>query len=270
MLPRMTHQTTTSEPRRVLVTGAAGAIGTPVAAALAARGHRVRGLDRVPHPALADHVVGDITDRAAVDRAMAGIDTLVHLAAYPNPADFIDTLLRPNVVGLYHVVAAAVAAKVRRIVLASSMQVVSGGRKQAPPPADDALVTTAVRAPTNYYALTKLWAEDLGEMTAREQGIEVIAARIGFFPRDVKEAHRIRDRGWDDAYLSHDDAGRFFIRTVESPWPSGLAGVRFLVAFVTGPGRGGVNRYDRRPGQRLGYEPRDVFPQGLPFAVDMA
>ena len=265
----MMHEATTGEPRRVLVTGAAGAIGVPVAAALAARGHHVRGLDRVAMPGLEDQVVGDIADRAAVDRAMCGIDTLIHLAAYPNPADFLDTLLRPNVVGLYHVVASAVAAKVRRIVLASSMQVVSGHDRPAKDATRPARIATGVRAPTNFYALTKLWAEDLGEMIAREQGIEVIAARIGFLPRNPATAKTFVERpAWREFYLSHDDASRFFVCAVESAWPDDADQPPYLAAYVMGPGDGpAANRHDRGPSEALGFVPRDVFPAGLPFTV---
>ena len=46
----------------VLVTGSAGRIGRAVSAELVARGHRVRGFDRVPSPALRETVVGDVAN----------------------------------------------------------------------------------------------------------------------------------------------------------------------------------------------------------------
>jgi len=257
-----------NDPHRVLITGAAGTIGVVVTRALQQRGHHVRGLDRTADPGLEDHIVGDITDRPTVERALDGIDTLVHLAAYPNPADFIDTLLGPNVVGLYQVVTAAVEAGVRRIVLASSMQVVSGlGRPRAAE--DDAEpISTQARAPTNNYALTKLWAEDLGEMIARVKGVEVIAARIGHLPRTAEEAGRMAHRPRSQAYfLSHDDAGRFFVRAVEAPWPGEAGTVPFHIAYVMGPLPDGQPGHDRGPGEALGFFPRDLFPAGLPFEV---
>src|SRR3954451_16205358 len=107
-----------AEPRRVLVTGSTGAIGQPLCRYLLQRGHTVRGFARRPTPGLDDYVTGDLGDRDAVRRAADGMDTIVHLGAYPNPADFIDVLLQPNVVGLYHVCEAAAAAGVRRLVLA--------------------------------------------------------------------------------------------------------------------------------------------------------
>ena len=96
-----------ASPKRVLVTGSTGAIGQPLSRYLTGRGHTVRGLARRPTPGLTDFVVGDLADREAVRRAVNGMDTVVHLGAYPNPADFIEVLLGPNVVGLYHICEAA-------------------------------------------------------------------------------------------------------------------------------------------------------------------
>src|SRR3954471_14828833 len=112
----MPEQTTT--PRRVLVTGSTGAIGQPLTRYLVARGHTVRGFARRPTPGLTDYVEGDLTDRDAVRRAVDGMETVVRLGAYPNPADFIDVLLGPNVVGLYYVCEAAVEFGIKRLVLA--------------------------------------------------------------------------------------------------------------------------------------------------------
>src|SRR3954469_26058682 len=80
----------TTAPRRVLATGSTGAIGQPLTRHLLGRGHTVRGFARRPTPGLTDYVETDLTDRDAVRRAVEGMDTIVHLGTYPNPADFID------------------------------------------------------------------------------------------------------------------------------------------------------------------------------------
>ena len=104
------------------MTGSAGRIGRAVCAELVARGHRVRGFDRVPSPALEDAVVGDAVNPADVARALDGMDTAVHLAATPDETDFLTQLLPNNVVGLYHVLEAARRARLARLVLISSGQ----------------------------------------------------------------------------------------------------------------------------------------------------
>lgn len=251
----MTESTTT--PHRVLVTGASGAIGTPVCRHLLERGHSVRGFALTANPDLADSIVGDLADLALVRQAVEGIDTVIHLAAYPNNADFLDVLLEPNVRGLYNVCAAAVAAGVQRLALASSLQVISGIKKEGIVHIADGA------APTNHYALTKVWAEDLGEMYARVHNLSVIIVRVGWFPRNTDEARRLAQnpRG-TSVYFSHPDAARFFARCVESPTPSN--GECATVFATSKPA--GTPRLDMLPAQQiLAYQPLYTWPQGMPF-----
>src|SRR5262245_33009943 len=149
---------------KVLVTGSAGTVGRPLCAELARRGHAVRAVDLAPTPEVADAVVADVADAAAVDAATRGMDAVVHLAAQPHDRPFPE-LLGPNVVGLYNVMDAARAHAVKRVVLASSMMVVSGRKAMTPPAPTDA------RLPNNHYALTKVWAEQMGELYARRFGM---------------------------------------------------------------------------------------------------
>ena len=77
-------------PMRVMVTGATGFLGSHAVKALTDAGHDVRLLVRSPAriaPALAphginhvDHVVGDVTDVASVERALEGCDAVLHAA----------------------------------------------------------------------------------------------------------------------------------------------------------------------------------------------
>src|SRR5262249_57708132 len=79
--------------RSVLVTGATGFLGKALVPRLAAAGHRIRMLGRsTPGPELLAHgelVQGDLTDRAVVKKALAGVDVLYHLAGLVSfhPAD---------------------------------------------------------------------------------------------------------------------------------------------------------------------------------------
>ncbi|MCC9075576.1 NAD(P)-dependent oxidoreductase [Litorilinea aerophila] len=251
----------TSHPQRVLVTGSTGAIGQPVCQRLLERGHHVRGFARRPTPGLDDYVVGDLSDREAVRRAVEGMETVIHLGAYPNDADFLEVLLEPNVRGLYHVCDAAREFGVKRLVLASTLQTVTGhgwpGR--------------AVRIedgpkPVNHYALTKVWAEVMGDMYARVYGLSVISARIGWLPRNPTEAKRlVESKIGKDVFFSHGDAQRFFERCVESPTPG--PGESAIVFAVSKPAE--IERLELEPARRiLGYEPQDVWPEGLPFTLE--
>jgi nucleoside-diphosphate-sugar epimerase len=111
---------------RVLLTGAAGFIGSHVAEALLAAGHTVRGLDLAP-PAEADPAVawfaGDITDATRCAEAAQGCDAVCHLAARVGdwgPAAAYD---RVNVLGTANLVRAAREAGARRFLLVSSVAV---------------------------------------------------------------------------------------------------------------------------------------------------
>lgn len=238
---------------KVLVTGSAGAIGQPVCAELLRRGHHVRALDRVGTPGVEDARVVDLVDRQGVRAAAQGVDCIVHLAAHPDEADF-SLLEGPNVRGLFHVLDAARQEGVRRVVLASSIQALGNWwdmSRGAPAAPRDGL-------PSNHYALTKVWAEHMGEMYARCFGLGVLAVRIAFMVRNPAEALRLEQNKVFDSYLSRADAGRFFALAVEAP------SIDFAVVYAVGAG--GERVFDMEPARRLlGFEARDRWPEGLGF-----
>lgn len=242
--------------KSVLVTGSAGGVGTAVSATLAQAGHRVTGFDRRPTPGVESAIVADLMDRDAVLKAAEGQDAVIHLAATPDEADFIEDLIEPNVRGLYHVCDAARRAGVPRLVLTSSVQVVTGHRWNRPITIDDGPRVV------NHYALTKLWAEDIGEMYARVYGLSVIAARLGWLPRSKPHAEELlASPVGTDVYLSHTDAGRFFTACVEAD----LEPSRFEILFATSKPAGKARIDLARTTAVLGYAPQDVWPEGQPF-----
>jgi nucleoside-diphosphate-sugar epimerase len=243
----------------LLVTGASGAIGKAVCQALARRGHAVRRFDRTPSAgghgdaqAPVDEVCADIADHGAVLGACAGVEAIVHLAATPDDAPFPE-LLAPNVVGLFNVLDAAKQAGVRRVVLASSVQV-SWHREGEPRRAASDVI------PANHYALTKAWAEQMGEMYARTLPMTVIAARIGWMVRDLRGALHMRKAGMARHYISRADISHFMACAIEAP----VTGFKTL--FAVGPD--GRAAYDLdTAAAAIGYDPQDHFPVGLPFAL---
>jgi nucleoside-diphosphate-sugar epimerase len=242
--------------RAVLVTGSAGRIGRAVVAELRARGLAVRGFDRAPTPGLADAVVGDLTDPAAVRRAVEGVGTLVHLAATPDDVDDpVRDLFPANVVGVYHVLEAARAAGARRLVLASSGQVVWWQRERGPWP----IGPDAPPTPRGWYAAAKVFLEAAGRAFAESHGLSVLAARLGWCPRTPEQARELAALEWGpDLYLSPADAGRFFACAAEALPDPGFAVVYAASRPVRAP------LYDLEPARRLlGFEPRDRWPEGL-------
>lgn len=147
----------------VLVTGATGAIGPLVVKAFHAAGHSIRTLSIDPAPAGdwpedVEALIGDVTDMSAVQAAMQGVESVVHLAALlhiVNPPDhLLDRYRKINVGGTKNVVESAVRANVGRILFFSTISVygATGGR----------IVNEAtLPRPDTFYGGTKLDAEEM-------------------------------------------------------------------------------------------------------------
>jgi len=111
---------------KVLITGATGYLGAHVAARFASAGHEVLALvrpgkeNRLPSGCRA--VPGDVLDPASIERALAGCDALVHMAAlvkmWVRDRRQFD---RVNVEGLAAVLRAAEKLGVRRILYTSTI-----------------------------------------------------------------------------------------------------------------------------------------------------
>lgn len=166
----------------ILVTGAAGLLGRFVVRDLLAQGHSVRGLDRRHGDADIDWHVGDVTSPELVQRAMAGADAVMHIAAIPNIwSGDGQTIMRVNLLGTYTVLDAAEAAGVKRVVFCSSDSVagytVREGKMLAPHyvplDLDHPLLAT------DPYAVSKVAGEDLVRAYAL-RGMSVVALRTVF------------------------------------------------------------------------------------------
>ncbi|MGY4158493.1 dTDP-L-rhamnose 4-epimerase [Bradyrhizobium sp. USDA 4461] len=128
---------------RVLITGGAGFIGSHAADALLAAGHEVRLLDNLSPqvhgadgerpPYLnkdADLIVGDITDGCAIERALRGVDKVLHLASSVGVGQSmydIASYVRTNELGTAQLLQALSRCPVERLVVASSMSVYGEG-----------------------------------------------------------------------------------------------------------------------------------------------
>jgi nucleoside-diphosphate-sugar epimerase len=246
--------------KQVLVTGSSGTIGRVAVQALQARGHRVRGFDRVAHPTLADQVVGLLTDEAAIARAVSGCHAVIHLAATPDQADFVSDLVPNNLVGPWLVLEAARAAGVERVVLASTIRVgfLHDWHRNVVRVGDGF-------APHDGYSLTKAAGELMGELFARRYGMTVLCARFGWVVRSPDEVKAQLQGAWHSGILlSQDDAGRYLVACVDNPLSFRTAH-RFAAMYVTSrpPQQTAVDLSEAR--SVTGYEPQDVWPQGSPW-----
>jgi UDP-glucose 4-epimerase len=186
---------------RVLVTGSAGHLGEALVRTLRDSGSDVVGLDRLASPHT--DVVSSVTDRAAVRVAMAGVEAVVHSATLHKPhvgsharQAFVDT----NVTGTLVLLEEAAAAGVGAFVHTSTTS--AFGRALTPADGDPAAWITedVVPRPRNIYGVTKVAAEDLCELVARDSGMPCAVLRTSrFFPEQDDDEQR--RSGYADANL---------------------------------------------------------------------
>ncbi|MFF6792471.1 uronate dehydrogenase [Streptomyces filamentosus] len=163
-------------PRTLLLTGAAGGVGTLMRDLLPAHGHALRLLDAVPVPGAPDAVLADLSDRAALREAVRGVDAVVHLAGISQEADF-DAIVAANVTGLHHLYEAVREEGVRRVVFASSNHAVGFTRR--PADGEPLVPVTTPHRPDTFYGLSKCFGEDLAQLYWDRHGIETVSVRIG-------------------------------------------------------------------------------------------
>jgi uronate dehydrogenase len=161
--------------KSVLVTGAAGGVGTRLRKLLKGLYPRIVWSDmRTPPDLGADEtfVAADLADYAQVERLVDGIDGIVHFGAFSVEAPW-ETILSANIVGCYNVFEAAYRKRVKRIVFASSNHVMGFY-----PRSERIGVDVTVR-PDSRYGLSKAFGEALGALYADKHGLRVTCLRIG-------------------------------------------------------------------------------------------
>jgi uronate dehydrogenase len=161
--------------KRLLVTGAAGGVGRRIRALMRGLYPELRLSDREPIAELAPgetFFAADLGDFAAVERAVAGVDGIVHLGGVSIESDW-STVLESNIVGVYNLFEAARRQGVRRIVFASSNHAVGFYRRSR------RIGTAVLPRPDTRYGVSKAFGESLGALYADKYGLGVLCIRIG-------------------------------------------------------------------------------------------
>jgi len=173
---------------RVMITGAAGFIGSNLATELLRRGHSVAALDNLSQGTLLnlagirtssgfDWIEGDVRDHTTVGRAAEGCDAIVHLAAYkiPRYGNAYDTLMI-NAVGSE--VVARVAAERKVKLLAASTSDVYGKNPNIPFAEHMDSVIGNPEVKRWAYAISKMFEEQLLFACHERFGIDVVLMRF--------------------------------------------------------------------------------------------
>jgi nucleoside-diphosphate-sugar epimerase len=245
----MTQQT-------VLITGMSGLIGSAVRARLQAH-YALRALNRRPVEGVSGHQA-DIADLDAIEPAFAGVDAVVHLAAFAHGNATWDEILHHNVMGTYNVFEAARRHGVKRVVYASSGATVSACERVAPFDALAAghydtvgawpmLTHESPLRPNGLYGCSKVWGEALARHYADAHQMSVICLRIGAVNREDRP-QAPRDFS---VWCSQRDVAQMIERCLQAP-----AAVRFDVFFVVSDNRWSYRDIDHARAV-VGYQPQD-------------
>ena len=223
---------------RILLTGAAGQLGTVLREALAPHCESLRITDIAPLGSprpREEAVVCDLADAEAVHDMCRGVDAIIHLGGIPGETEW-PRLLQSNIAGTINIYEGARQACVDRVIFASSNHAIGLY------PTDRTLSHLTPPRPDSRYGLTKAFGEDLAALYAYKHGIRSLCLRIGScFPRpDNRRAL--------STWLSYAD----FVRLIHV----GLT-ADYVFEIAYGVSNNTRAWWDNSAARRLGYDPQD-------------
>jgi uronate dehydrogenase len=224
----------------IVITGAAGLVGSMLRPRLARPDRTLRLVDVVPLTAGPgeEAIQASVTNLDAMTAACQGAEAVIHLAGIPGEAPW-PRILETNINGGYAAFEAARRAGTPRVIFASSNHAVGFSPRESFPVPD-----YAFPVPDTYYGVSKAAVEALAAMYHYRHGLDAICVRIlSCFPRPTNVRML-------STWLSPDDTGRLFEACLTAEHPG------FRVIFgVSANTRGGwVSLAEARA---LGYQPQD-------------
>lgn len=224
--------------KTILITGAGGDVGGYLRRGLAGK-YQLRLLDQQTIDDLGEgesFVQADLSDIDVLQKAMEGVDGIIHLAAVP-VEDSWDEILPNNIEGCYNTFEAARLAGVKRLLFASSNHAIGFY------PRDQRIGPNVTVRPDGRYGVSKAFGEALASLYADKYGLETFCMRIG----------NVGDKPLDVRRLSIWISGRDFCQLCEV----GLEypGIHFEIVY--GVSDNTRSWWDNSRAAQMGYKPQD-------------
>jgi uronate dehydrogenase len=223
--------------KTVLITGAAGDVGTHLRRELAGK-YRLVVSDRRPVKKEKGEkfIRADVSKMSDALKITKGVDAIVHLGGYSVEGPW-EAILQANIVGCYNVFEAARRNGVKRIVFPTSNHAVGFYRR------DRTIDHEVYPKPDSRYGVSKVFGEALGSLYADKYGMEFLMVRIGNVNPAPIDKRRLA------IWVSPRDLAQLVSIGIERP------GIKFEIVYgVSGNKR---SWYDNSNALRLGYRPQD-------------
>ncbi len=223
--------------KKVLITGAAGDVGSYLRRELAGKYKLILSDRRNLKPEKGEKFIkADISRMADALKISKGVDAIVHLGGYSVEGPW-EAIHKANILGCYNVFEAARKNKVKRIVFATSNHAVGFYRR------DEVIDHKVYTRPDGRYGVSKVFGEALGSLYADKYGMEVLLMRIGNVNPKPLDKRRL------SIWLSPRDLAQLVSIGIDHP------DIRFEIVYgVSGNKR---SWYDNSNAARLGYKPQD-------------
>src|SRR5208282_1251767 len=178
----------------------------------------------------------EISDMAAVERMVEGVDGIIHLGGNSGENTW-DVILQSNIIGVYNVFEAARRAGVQRVVMATSNHAVGFY------PRTQTIDHRVLPRPDSRYGLSKAFSEALASLYSDKHGIGFLCVRIGNFGTRPIDKRRL------SIWISPRDLTQLVRIGLEHP------DVRYEIVY--GVSNNQRSWYDNSNAYRLGYKPED-------------
>ena len=235
----------------ILLTGAAGRIGTSLRSSLPDCGWTLRCFDRTGGDGI---TTGDVTSPADLDAVVPGVDAIVHLAGQPTEAPW-PVIRDANIEGVVQLFEAARRHGVRRVVYASSNHAVGFT------PVDSELPADTPPRPDTLYGVSKVFGEALARYYVERYDLQVACLRIGTFAAEPPDVRAL------STWLSPADCARLVDACLRSD--------ELDYALVWGVSANTRRVWSLAAGHALGYVPVDdaeqfaaTLPDAQPYPSD--